>query len=394
MMKNSPNKTAKYLPLIVSLFFFAALWSLDFPKPNLDDLFFCGAGLNMAAGGEFSNPLLGRQHFPSHYFFVQPPIHSYAIAGWMKLFGIGARSLTGFQNAMYLLTALATLAILRQHKAPIWLECLVPLGVAAAFLPFGLRQEPLSVALTMTGFAMIECGCCRSAPVFFAFLLMFLGGATAARLTLFSGALVVLAGFRLWQDSTMLGWKRGSFCVWGLGALLVAGLILLLLIDFQLGEFWKTFHVHATYRVGGGKFHLLKHFFLRLLPVTQLPLFFLALLLLLFALRQPKNELFHRGACIAFAFLLTALLGGIGIGSTWYAVLMLLFLAATLSRNAARPRSFLPAALFLVLLLANSKLLMNVVGILSGEIQSDRGGQYAEARRLRPTDLPPLERGF
>jgi len=112
----------------------------------------------------------------------------------MKLFGISARSLTGFQNAMYLVTALTTIVLLRRHKAPVWLEFLVPLGVAAAFLPFGLRPEPLPVALTMTGFAMIECGCCRSDPVFIAFLLMFLGGATAPRLTLFQ------AHWFCWRD--------------------------------------------------------------------------------------------------------------------------------------------------------------------------------------------------
>ena len=102
------NKSARCLPWIVSFLFFASLWSLDFPKPYFDDLFFCGAGLNMAGGGDFSNPLIERQHFPGHYFFEQTPVHSYAIAGWMKIFGIGARSLTGFQEAMYLVMALAT----------------------------------------------------------------------------------------------------------------------------------------------------------------------------------------------------------------------------------------------------------------------------------------------
>ena len=149
------GKKGGWLSPLVAILFFAFLWLLDFPKPFSDDLFYCGAGLNLANGGDFANPLLARQHFPNHYFFVYPPIHSYAIAGWMKLFGISARSLTGFQDFMYALTALATLAVLRRHQAPAWLEFFVPLGVAAAFLPIGLRPEPLSVALTMTGFAMI-----------------------------------------------------------------------------------------------------------------------------------------------------------------------------------------------------------------------------------------------
>jgi hypothetical protein len=384
------NKPAKILPLLVSILFFGTLWLLDFPKPFVDDLFFCGAGLNLADGGDFSNPLIERQHFPSHFFFAQPPIHSYAIAGWMKLFGIGARSLTGFQNLMYLLAALATIAILRRHKAPGWLEFLVPLGVSAAFLPIGLREEPLSVALTMMGFAIIECGYSRHVPVFFAFLLMFLGGATAPRLTLFAGTLILLAGFRLWQNSTAPGWKHWSFCLSVLGALLIVGFIFLQLIGFRLGEFGETFHLHAAFRVGGGKFQLLKEYFIGPLGKTQWPLYFLPPMLLFFASRQSRCEFFHGSIFIAGAFLVTALIGGIGIGSAWYAVLMMFYLAASISKNAARHKIILPVVLSLVLLLANGKSLMNTVGILTGEVQNDRGGQFAEAVKLRSTPEHPV----
>jgi hypothetical protein len=382
------NKPATYFALIVSILFFGTLWLLDFPKPFIDDLFYCGAGLNLAGGGDFSNPLLERQHFPSHYFFVYPPIHSYAIAGWMKIFGIGAWSLTGFQNLMYLLAALATIAILRRHKAPGWLEFLVPLGVSAAFLPIGLRPEPLSVALTMMGFAIIECGYSRHVPVFFAFLLMFLGGATAPRLTLFAGTLVLLAGFRLRQNSTEPGWKHWSFCLSGLDALLIVGFIFLLLVGFRPGEFWQTFHLNMhAHLTDGTKFQLLKKYFYsrHILGRTQLPLFFLPPILLFFGLGQSKDELFYCGTFIAVAFILTALIGGIGHGSAWYAVLMMFFLAAFISRNASRYKRFLLVVLSLTLLLANCKSLMNVAGILSGEIQSDRGGQFAEAVKLRST---------
>ena len=384
------NKSARCLPWIVSFLFFASLWSLDFPKPYFDDLFFCGAGLNMAGGGDFSNPLIERQHFPGHYFFEQTPVHSYAIAGWMKIFGIGARSLTGFQEAMYLVMALATLAVLRRHKAPLWLEFLVPLGVAAAFLPMGLRPEPLSVALTMAGFAMIECGCCSPPPVFIAFLLMFVGGATAPRLTVFSGALAVLGGLRLWRNSSAPGWRRWSFCFYGMAALLVAVFIFLLLIGFRFEEFWRCFHFHAAYKTGGGRLHLLAQYFFENLGKTQLPLFFMAPVVLLFALRHRNNESFRLGAFLAAAFLLTALIGGLGHGSAWYAVLMMFFLAASISNNTARHKIILPAALSLVLLVAAGKCLMNVAGVLGGEIQKDRGVQYAEALQLRSTPEHPV----
>jgi hypothetical protein len=382
------SKTAGRWPLILSFVFFAALWALDFPKPYFDDLFYCGAGLNLAQGGDFSNPLLARQNFPNHFFFVYPPIHSYAIAGWMKLFGVGARSLTAFQDLMYVLIAAATLAVLRRLKVPVWLEFLVPLGVAGAFLPMGLRPEPLSVALTMTGFAMIEGGCRKNAPVFIAFLLLLLGGATAPRLTLFSGALVLLAGYRLWQNSTAPGWKRWSFCLCALGAMLVAIFIFLLMIGFRPHEFLETFHFHAR-RLDAGKIQLLEKYF-HDVGKTQLPVFFLAPIVFLFSLRQPKNELFYCGAIIAVAFLSTAMIGGIGHGSAWYAVLMMLFLTAAISRNGVRHKVCLPAALFLVLFVASGKSLMNVAGIFYGDISSGRGGQYEEALQLHSTPEHPV----
>lgn len=384
------DKTTRRLPLVAAVLVFAALWSLDFPKPYIDDLFYCGAGLNLTAGGDFSNPLLERQHFPEHYFFLYPPIHSYMIAGWMKLFGISARSLTGFQNLMYLVTAVATIAILRRHKAPVWLEFLAPLGVAAAFLPYGLRTEASSVALTMAGFVMIECGCRRSMAVFPAFLLMFLGGEIAPRLTLFSGALVLLAGFRLWQGSPAPGWRRWSFCLCALGALLAAGFIFLFLIDFRLGEFLDVFRFHTAHRLGVGKIQAsIRHFF-GILGRARFLFFLLMPVIFLFVLRKSKNEMFHRIAFIAFAFFLTALIGGVDHNAAWYAVLMLFFLAVSISRNPGRFKVALPVALSLLLLLAAGKSLMNIAGILSGEIQNDRGSQYAEAAQMRSTPEHPM----
>src|SRR5208283_4171360 len=167
-----------------SLVFFGFLWLLDFPKPFIDDLFYCGAALNMAGGGDLSNPLLA--WYPGQLFFYAPPVHSYVLAGWLKFFGISAAALTGFQVTMYFSMAAAVIAILRKNESPGWLEWLVPLVVTAAFLSSGLRPEPLAAALTMAGFAMIECGARKTPLVFFALLLMFLGGATAPRMTLFS----------------------------------------------------------------------------------------------------------------------------------------------------------------------------------------------------------------
>ena len=141
---------------VAALVFFALLWALDFPKPMIDDLFYNGAALNLAGGGDFSNPLLDRQHFPGHFFFVYPPLHSYAVYGWLKIFGISAGSLLAFQAAMYFVITAATIVILRHHGAPRFLEWLVPPGITAALLYVGLRPEPFSAALMMAGYALFE----------------------------------------------------------------------------------------------------------------------------------------------------------------------------------------------------------------------------------------------
>ncbi len=108
------------MSLFGCLIFFGILWLLDFPKPYVDDLFYTGAGLNMANGGDFSNSRLSRQ-FAEHFAFYYPPFHEYVLAGWLKVFGISPAALTGFQMVMYLLCAGSAIFILRRHRAPVWL---------------------------------------------------------------------------------------------------------------------------------------------------------------------------------------------------------------------------------------------------------------------------------
>src|SRR5580692_672 len=145
--------TASKIPLSVfgSVVFFVIFWSLGFPQPHIDDLSYIGAGLNMARGGDFSNPLLARE-FSEHFAFFYPPIHAYVLAGWLKVFGIGPAALTGFQMITYLLCAGSAIFILRKHQSPVWLEWLAPLAVANAFFSNGLRPESVAAALIITGF--------------------------------------------------------------------------------------------------------------------------------------------------------------------------------------------------------------------------------------------------
>lgn len=386
----SRTNQAKLLPLSLfgALAFCAVLWMFDFPKPCMDDLFYCGAAMNMADGGDFSNPLLVRQEFPSHLFFVYPPFHSYALAGWFKAFGISASTATGFQILFYFVIAVSTIAILRRNKAPVWLEWLVPLGVSASLLAEGLRPEPLSIALTMSGFALVECGFTGGLSVFGAFLLMFLGGATAPRMTVFSAVFVLLAVYRLWQGSKAAGWRKWSFGVPMVAALLLVCLGFLWLIQFRVGEFLATFHCHmvgATARFGDGKLKLIT-FFLHQFHRNQWPLLILPAVLFVLALRKSKDGLAIIGLLIAAAFPVVALIGGLGRGTLWYIVLMALLLTASLVRKFPRPGAIAISSMLVFAVMAATKDdLFQVVGLASGHIKPDQGEQRAAALALRST---------
>jgi len=70
IMKPGPGLAGRFpLSIAGALVFFCGLWLLDFPKPMVDDLFYTGAALNLAGGGDFSNPMLVRQEVPQPFLF-------------------------------------------------------------------------------------------------------------------------------------------------------------------------------------------------------------------------------------------------------------------------------------------------------------------------------------
>lgn len=374
------------LSLVFAGLFFGALLLLDFPKPQLDDLFFVGAGLNLAQGGDFANPLLERQQFPSHFYFVHPPLYSYALAGWLKVFGISTVSFLVFQHLLYLLICGATIFLLRTYRAAALLEWLVPLGVAAAFLPEGLRPEAFSVALTLCGFALLASGSLRWATLFAGFLLMILGASVASRLVFFSAALLLVAFVDLRRKNVP---AIRLVALAGL-ALLLTALILLEQIGFRLGEFWRTFHFHAAGRISGGKLAAARHY-LESLSIIQWPLLLLWLALLPFLPKLRAQTPARITIYLLGAFGIAAVLGILGHGFYWY-VFLLLLLAATacLAQFPPRRAFILQALLAVALLVAVSRIIIFAAGITANRIKADPGERLAEARLLRPTPEHPL----
>jgi hypothetical protein len=378
---------------------FACLWMLGFPTPFVDDLALVGAALNMAAGGDFSNPLMTRQGFPSHYFFIQLPTHSYVLTGWLKIFGISTASLTAFQMTMYFLTAAATIAILRRHSAPRWLEWLTGPAVIACLAPCGLRMEPLAIALTMAGFAIIECGVRNRFAVALAFFLMFMGGSAALRTIFLPTAFVLLSIWRLARTGATFGRGLRLALISAAFTLAITVVLFLWMIDFRLNEFLTTIRFHTIKRVelDVSKWAV----FLALLEHAPKfmgwPLLFLPFVVMcLNCLRRPRRftELDGITTCLLIPFVLLALTGTITVYALWFPVFALLTgVASMLQPLSSGRKRVLLAVLALLLLVANKWTVITAFGVASGKIKHDTGPLTAQALAMRsePTHKVALD---
>jgi hypothetical protein len=374
-----------------ALALFIVLWLLDFPKPMVDDLFYTGAGVNLAQGGDLSNPLLARQGFPSHFFFVYPPLHSYLLGSWLKIFGINALSMTAFPMFMYFIAAASAIAILRRHNAPTWLEWLAPLGVSSSLLALGLRSEPVSIALTMAGFALFECG--RKGPLSLlpSFLLMVLGASAAPRTMLFSVALILLAINRLFvlpaaQRATPLR----TWTAVAAGALL-ALFIFFVQIHFLPGEFWQSFHEHAE-RVGGRITNAIVCYLNEnpFLTNPQFPLVLLLAGMMFFTWQRERSDMKRIALVLVGALPFVMLSGGLGQGTLWYIILALLFYTAAVVKNQPGLERKLKIVVVLAFCYANVETFATIWGMLTAKIKSDRGPQMGMASDIRPTPEHPV----
>ena len=371
-------------PLVWAFVFFVFLWAMDFPKPFFDDLFYNGAALNLAQGGDFSNPLLARQGFPNHFFFVYPPLHSYAVYAWLSVFGISSVSLLAFQNLMHFIIAAAMVLILRRHNSPRIFWWLAPLGVAAVYLKPGLRPEPLAVALTMAGYVLLIY--CRTAGFrcWIAFFLMFLGASAAPRTAPFAAALAAVGGWEWLRSEPGNKLIRLRFCALaGLG-LAATGVVFLALIQFRLKEFLETFRMHSQ-RLGGETLVLL-HRYTRELESGWMVILWLTLIVLCASIRRPVDNLRRICYCVAGVFVFLGFAGALGHGSSWYVIFVLFLLAGhPVSRFTGMWRAMLPWTIAVLLLVANSRAFLGAFGQLTGRIEQTPPENVEAIRQMRPT---------
>ncbi len=217
----------------------AGLWALGAPWPSPDDVFYIGAAMNLAGGGPLENPFIAPWMAPLHTtrFFVHPPLPSYALAAWLKAFGVSGLSLHAFQWAACAVSVVALDALLRRFSIRHVSRAVVEIVLLFALVSRGLRFEPIAFAFALSGLAvlgltpvkallglfLISCAV-QSVPWIVTFALPF-------------GAAVLLHDLQR-RQAGRLGWRGAAVVIM---MVMVAGASLLgAMIDFQFVEFFRV----------------------------------------------------------------------------------------------------------------------------------------------------------
>ena len=132
------------------------LWLGGYPRPNVDDSFFTGAGIHLATTGHLANPwIAGWMGFLDNVrpdkFLLQPPLYPVVLAGWIKMFGVSTASLTGFGCAAGWGASLAGWHLFRRVSGRATAAWIATALIATWVLFRGLRPEPLAVFCVAAG---------------------------------------------------------------------------------------------------------------------------------------------------------------------------------------------------------------------------------------------------
>lgn len=215
------------------------LFLLGHPLPFLDDLFFLGGAMNLAAGHGFWNPYCPAITLvdPRPEFFVYMPLHGYVMAGWIKLFGVSRMAFCVFQCLAAALSTWGLWLALRRFSDGLLLPIGLVMSVAVFLGSTGMRPETLGLLLLVWGWVLLE----MRTPIalFFAGLLLGASIFTSPNVGVLAP---VAAGWGIVQMFRKEPRARAMLEVLLLGAGAVAALGLFLgAIHFELGRFLEIF---------------------------------------------------------------------------------------------------------------------------------------------------------
>ncbi|XWK91361.1 MAG: hypothetical protein U7127_15320 [Phormidium sp.] len=245
------------LPIVA---FWTVLFLFGYPLPNQDDLFFIGAAINLAKGGEFTNPLLESWHsvFTSGKFYYQPPIHSFTLAAWLKLAGISTTSLLFFQYLSYNIFSLFFALLLRFYAFPRATALFTTVIFAAwhsspnPYQGTGFRQDALGMAYLALGLWLVTRDSWLRYFLGFSFLgiAVFTSPITSAYAISFGIAIIIINYIiEISHDRNYIRYKYIALrlsALWAAICLVIA--LFLFCINFDFHSFKSEFILHSSYR--------------------------------------------------------------------------------------------------------------------------------------------------
>ena len=251
---------AAVLALLAAVFLARGL-----PWPETDDPFFVGTGIELARTGRLLNPLVVQflDELGVHYFYVQPPLQAYTLAGWVHLFGIGTASFHAYAWTCYAAAGAGVLRLARRFGLSLAAGLLLVGIYLAAIVGTGLRPEAEAGALLFLGLALLDWDA-RFPQRLLALTLL---GLSPLAYPLGLGIAVPFVVAR-WEHARPPGtpparWLAASVRAWAPALAVAVALVVLLflaMIRFDLGGFLAGYRAHLQYRRGyiaadGGVLH-------------------------------------------------------------------------------------------------------------------------------------------
>lgn len=238
------------------------LWTILFlhgyPLAGIDDVFFTGAPINLAKGGEFTNPYIESWNsvISSGKFYFQPPFYSFVLAGWLKVTGISTISLLLFQYLCNIVFSLCTALILRFYGFPKITAICTTIFFATWFCnpnpqhSLGFRHDTLGMAFLTLGLYLLTQDK----------LWRYFWGFTFIESAVFTSPIAISYSFSLGVAILAINfidqWKRKKIdryyllkrIIIVLLATVVVFTFFLLCINFDLKTFWTDFSFHTAMR--------------------------------------------------------------------------------------------------------------------------------------------------
>ena len=247
----NPASTSGWAPLLLIALFWLAAFCSGYPAPFIDDIWYATPAVSLAEHGAYSNYVsdILAPIDSQRLFLAYLPLHSYVLAAWLKVFGVGAAPLRSFQvlaaaGASWALWHLLRPAAFRDATA-LLVSALVYVLLGGA----GLRPDALALLLFLLGLRVYHSR--RAAGYFLGCL--FLALSFICSFNTAAVALLVVV-----SSLAALRWVRGSswrevfgYAMAGATAFALVLLLFLWMIDFRLHDFLRCIAVtHADGSAG------------------------------------------------------------------------------------------------------------------------------------------------